>query len=129
MYTHSKAAEKHLEVMLIHRNQNRYLIAPEAMEVLGMVRMGMEFGLLAIDCHGAYMRVNGSNIVPLDRTRVRNAVRRSGAPIDKIEHVLNAAHLHRNTTVAIKKRRIAVRPLNESAHTSVHTSANEPAYA
>ena len=113
MYTHSKTAEKHLEVMLIHRSQNRYLIAPEAMEVLGMVRMGMEFGLLAVDSHGAYMRVNGSNVVPLSRSRVRNAVRRSGAPADKIEQVLNAANLHRNTVVAVKKRRIAIRPVRE----------------
>jgi hypothetical protein len=110
MYTHSKAAEKNLEVMLTRHNQNRYLIAPDTLEVLGMVRMGMEFGLLAIDAKGAYLRVNGSNVVPLDRTRVRSAVLRSGAPTDKIEQALNASHFRCTTTVAIKKRRIAVRP-------------------
>ena len=101
--------------MLTDRNQNRYLIAPETMEVLGMVRMGMEFGLLAVDAKGAYMRVNGSNVVPLNRSRVRNAVRRSGAPQNKIERVLNAANLHSKTMVAIKKRRIAVRPPHDHA--------------
>jgi len=115
VYTHSKTAERHLEVMLMHRSQNRYLIAPEAMEVLGMVRMGMEFGLLAIDAHGAYMRVNGSNVVPLSRSRVRDAVRRSGAPQEKIDQALNATHPHRTTTIAIKKRRVAVRPQHEAA--------------
>jgi hypothetical protein len=51
-----------------------YVTSPKAFHVLGIVRFGMEYGLLATGADGQYFRVNGSQIVALDSTLVHRAI-------------------------------------------------------
>jgi hypothetical protein len=48
--------------------------APKSVKVLGIVRMGLEFGLLGQDADGRYLRVNGSQIEHLNRSAVLAAI-------------------------------------------------------
>ena len=48
--------------------------APRAFHVLGLVRFGLEYGLLATNANGLYFRVNGSHIMALDSDQVRRAI-------------------------------------------------------
>ena len=51
-----------------------YVAAPKAFRVLGIVRFGLEYGLLATNTRGHYFRVNGSQVEPLDGGWVRHAI-------------------------------------------------------
>ena len=51
-----------------------FVAAPKSLKILGIVRMGLEFGLLGQDTDGRYLRVNGSQIEPLDRSEVLSAI-------------------------------------------------------
>jgi hypothetical protein len=51
-----------------------YVTAPKYMHVLGIVRFGLEYGLLATDAEGGYYRVNGSRLAPLDKHSVGRAI-------------------------------------------------------
>jgi hypothetical protein len=45
-----------------------FVTAPKSVKILGIVRMGLEFGLLGQYANGRYLRVNGSQIEPLNRS-------------------------------------------------------------
>jgi hypothetical protein len=64
-----------LSVILGHPSIRAYVAAPRDIKLLGVVRMGMEFGLLGIDCHGNYVRVNGSLVRTLQHRQVEHAIR------------------------------------------------------
>ena len=51
-----------------------YVAAPKTFRVLGIVRFGLEYGLLATDPQGQYCRVNGSQVELLDCSSVRQAI-------------------------------------------------------
>jgi len=51
-----------------------FVAAPKSLKILGVVRMGLEFGLLGQDASGTYLRVNGSQIEPLNRSEVLAAI-------------------------------------------------------
>jgi hypothetical protein len=51
-----------------------FVAAPKSLRILGVVRMGLEFGLLGQDADGRYLRVNGSQIEPLNRSEVLAAI-------------------------------------------------------
>ena len=51
-----------------------YVAAPKAFRVLGIVRFGLEYGLLATNTRGHYFRVNGSQVEMLDGGCVRHAI-------------------------------------------------------
>jgi hypothetical protein len=51
-----------------------FVAAPKSLKILGIVRMGLEFGLLGQDAEGRYLRVNGSQIEPLNRSEVLAAI-------------------------------------------------------
>jgi hypothetical protein len=51
-----------------------YVTSPKAFHVLGIVRFGQEFGLLATDAQGMYFRVNGSHTEALDHEAVHHAI-------------------------------------------------------
>ena len=53
-----------------------YVAAPKAFHVLGIVRFGMEYGLLATDVDGLHFRVNGSQSVVLKSRHVHRAMDR-----------------------------------------------------
>ena len=51
-----------------------YVAAPKAFRVLGIVRFGLEYGLLATNTQCHYFRVNGSQVELLDGGCVRHAI-------------------------------------------------------
>ena len=57
-----------------------YVAAPKAFHVLGIVRFGMEYGLLATNAEGLYFRVNGSQIMALESDQVRRAIHYAYGP-------------------------------------------------
>jgi hypothetical protein len=63
-----------MRVILGASSLKAYVTAPKFMHVLGIVRFGLEYGLLATDPDGAYFRVNGSRMAPLDRHSVGRAI-------------------------------------------------------
>lgn len=63
-----------MRVILGVSSLKAYVASPKAFHVLGIVRFGMEYGLLATDADGLYFRVNGSQIMALDTVEVRRAI-------------------------------------------------------
>ncbi|WP_342620561.1 hypothetical protein [Rhodoferax sp. GW822-FHT02A01] len=63
-----------LKVVLGTQAMKAFVAAPKEFNVLGIVRMGMEFGLLATTASGSYVRVNGSLVRPLDARAVEEAI-------------------------------------------------------
>jgi hypothetical protein len=64
-----------LQVVLGSQTIKAFVAAPKEFKVLGIVRMGMEFGLLATTASGAYVRVNGSTVKALNADAVEEAIR------------------------------------------------------
>lgn len=64
-----------LQVVLGGQTIKAFVAAPKGFKVLGIVRMGMEFGLLAVTEQGGYFRVNGSTVTLLDTEEVEDAIR------------------------------------------------------
>ena len=64
----------HMQVVLGVSSLKAYVTAPKAFHVLGIVRFGQEYGLLATDTHGQYFRVNGSQVAGLDADTVERAI-------------------------------------------------------
>jgi hypothetical protein len=64
-----------LQVVLGSQTIKAFVAAPKEFKVLGIVRMGMEFGLLATTTSGLYVRVNGSTVKALSTEAVDDAIR------------------------------------------------------
>ncbi len=63
-----------MRVILGVSSLKAYVASPKAFHVLGIVRFGLEYGLLATNADGLYFRVNGSQIMVLDTVQVRRAI-------------------------------------------------------
>jgi hypothetical protein len=63
-----------MRIILGASSLKAYVTAPKWMHVLGIVRFGLEYGLLATDPEGFYFRVNGSCVEPLDEQCVQRAI-------------------------------------------------------
>jgi hypothetical protein len=63
-----------MRVILGVSSLKAYVAAPKAFHVLGIVRFGLEYGLLATNADGLYFRVNGSQILALEGDEVRRAI-------------------------------------------------------
>jgi hypothetical protein len=63
-----------MKVILGASSLKAYVTAPRSFHVLGVVRFGMEYGLLATDSAGLYFRVNGSQALSLDGAEVVRAL-------------------------------------------------------
>jgi len=63
-----------LRVILGVSSLKAYVTAPKEFHVIGIVRLGQEYGLLATDASGFFFRVNGSQIQALDGGKVRRAI-------------------------------------------------------
>ena len=75
MNTKSKSkSHSPLQVVLGSQTIKAFVAAPKEFKVLGIVRMGMEFGLLATTASGTYVRVNGSTVKALSTEAVEDAV-------------------------------------------------------
>lgn len=76
MNTKSKSqSHASLQVVLGSQTIKAFVAAPKEFKVLGIVRMGMEFGLLATTASGLYVRVNGSTVKALSTEAVEEAIR------------------------------------------------------
>ncbi|WP_342618191.1 hypothetical protein [Rhodoferax sp. GW822-FHT02A01] len=64
-----------LQVVLGSQTIKAFVASPKEFKVIGIVRMGMEFGLLATSASGAYVRVNGSTVQRLNSAAVEEAIR------------------------------------------------------
>jgi len=69
-----RTPDEGLQVILGGHTVKAFVAAPRDMQVLGIVRMGMEFGLLAQSKSGNYLRINGSEVQRLDRLEVEAAI-------------------------------------------------------
>lgn len=63
-----------MKVILGRSHISAFVAAPKTVQILGIVRLGMEFGLLGLNEAGTYLRVNGSRFEELDRETVRRAI-------------------------------------------------------
>ena len=63
-----------MQVILGVASLKAYVTAPKAFRVLGIVRFGLEYGLLATNTEGVYFRVNGSQVAALDSGTVERAI-------------------------------------------------------
>lgn len=74
--TNTKAKpHKYMQVLLGHQTLMAYVAAPKKFNIIGVVRMDMEFGLLARTETGTYVRVNGSLEQNLCQAQVESAIR------------------------------------------------------
>jgi hypothetical protein len=64
-----------LQVVLGSQTIKAFVAAPKESKVLGIVRLGMEFGLLATTASGVYVRVNGSTVKALSSEAVEEAIK------------------------------------------------------
>ena len=67
----SKRAQTGMGVVLGCHAIRAFVVCPDKYKVLGIVRMGMEFGLLATTESGSYVRVNGSTVSARDLNMTR----------------------------------------------------------
>ena len=63
-----------MRVILGASSLKAYVTAPKTMHVLGIVRFGQEYGLLATNSEGTFFRVNGSRMAELDTHSVNRAL-------------------------------------------------------
>lgn len=94
-----------------------FVAAPGHLRVLGVVRLDLEFGLLAVDADGEFVRVNGSQIQPLDGTAVRRAIHLAQAnvrvaPLREYDQVWDRKTSVPRPQITLRKRRA----LDPSAH-------------
>jgi hypothetical protein len=83
-----------------------FVAAPNSLKILGIVRMGLEFGLLAQDTEGRYLRVNGSQIEELNRSEVLTAIEFAMESGRRSSHMEQPVFpVFAKPVVAIRKRR------------------------
>lgn len=107
MNTKSKSQQA-LQVVLGSQTIKAFVAAPKEFKVLGIVRMGMEFGLLATTAAGAYVRVNGSTVKPLNMEAVEEAIRVARATGRGESYAASRAHSTTpasSAAVIVRKRR------------------------
>ena len=121
-----------LKVVLGTQTMKAFVTAPKEFEVLGVVRMGMEFGLLATTTAGSYFRVNGSMVRPLDTREVEEAMQlaltsgRGESYATSRERSARAAQLASQPLIQHKRKRFVELPpfntapaVNSSMHADV----------
>ena len=104
--------QESMRVILGRTHLSAFVTAPKAVQVLGIVRMGMEFGLLARDQAGSYVRVNGSQFVALDLELVERAISIAAANAADVPPTVPVLkHSRPVPTVVVRKhRRVSCSP-------------------
>ena len=109
MTTKSKSkSHQPLQVVLGSQTIKAFVAAPKEFKVLGIVRMGMEFGLLATTASGSYVRVNGSTVKALSTDAVEEAIRVARATGRGESYAASRSHAATATAapaVIVRKRR------------------------
>jgi len=101
-------SQQSLQVVLGSQTIKAFVAAPKEFKVLGIVRMGMEFGLLATTASGAYVRVNGSTVKALNADQVEEAIRVARATGRGESYAASRSHAASGTVapaVIVRKRR------------------------
>lgn len=94
-----------MKVVLGSSSIRAFVAAPKHLKVVGVVRMGQEFGLLAMNEAGAYLRVNGSQNVELNSREVLRALQIARFAGHHGED-LSATAPVQAPKVAVRKRRV-----------------------
>jgi hypothetical protein len=100
-----------LQVVLGSQTIKAFVAAPKEFKVLGIVRMGMEFGLLATTVSGSYVRVNGSTVKALSTEAVEEAIKIARSSGRGESYAASRMHTTSNATspsapaVIVRKRR------------------------
>jgi hypothetical protein len=109
MNTKSKSkSHPPLQVVLGSQTIKAFVAAPKEFKVLGIVRMGMEFGLLATTASGTYVRVNGSTVKALSTEAVEEAIRIARSSGRGESYAASRSHNATSTAapaVIVRKRR------------------------
>jgi len=111
--------EQSLKVVLGSQTIKAFVAAPRAFKVLGIVRIGLEFGLLATDPRGIYVRVNGSTVAALDQAAVDAAIALACATGRGESYAASRLQQLAQPTVVVRKRR-SIPPGRRSHETSVN---------
>lgn len=108
MKTKSKTSKQALQVVLGSQTIKAFVAAPKEFKVIGIVRMGMEFGLLATTAAGNYVRVNGSLIEALNNEVVEAAiaVARTSGRGESYAMTRSSAKVVAPTVIVRKRRRL-----------------------
>lgn len=112
MKTKFKASKQPLQVVLGSQTIKAFVAAPKEFKVIGIVRMGMEFGLLATTAAGNYVRVNGSQIEALNNEVVEAAVAvaRTSGRGESYAMTRSSAKVVAPTVILRKRRRLLTEP-------------------
>ena len=101
-----------MQVILGVASLKAYVTAPKAFHVLGIVRFGQEYGLLATNTNGLYFRVNGSQIAALDACTVERAIDYAQGRSRSHFHAPEApARVTATPQIVVRKHRHAAPPL------------------
>jgi hypothetical protein len=89
---------------------------------MGIVRMGMEFGLLATTSSGNYVRVNGSQIEALNNEAVEAAIAlaRTSGRGESYAMSRSSAQVVAPTVIVRKRRRLVLETSNAVATPAQH---------
>lgn len=122
MNTKSKSHQP-LQVVLGSQTIKAFVAAPKEFKVLGIVRMGMEFGLLATTASGSYVRVNGSTVKALSTDAVEEAIRIARATGRGESYAASRSHaVVASPAVIVRKRRRHVQVPEFQAEPAVNAS-------
>lgn len=100
-----------LQVVLGSQTIKAFVVAPKRFNILGIVRIGMEYGLLALNEDGSYLRVNGSVEMALETVEVEHAIRLAIAGGAGKPHASsNFCHAPQTPSVVFRKHRHAQLP-------------------
>lgn len=123
----NQPSNKALQVVLGSQTIKAFVASPKEFKVIGIVRMGMEFGLLATSASGAYVRVNGSTVQRLNTAAVEEAIRAArlnGRGESYAASRAHAAHPQSQVSpaVIVRKRRRFVEFAAPHANAAVNAS-------
>lgn len=70
-------SNQRMEVILGGLTAKAFVAVPHQYKAIGIVRFGIEFGMLAVTLEGHYVRVNGTQIERLSSREVEDAIYRA----------------------------------------------------
>jgi len=101
-----KSYKHPLQVILGSQTIKAFVASPKEFKVIGIVRIGLEFGLLATTAAGNYVRVNGSQIEALSNSAVEDAIALARLNGRGESYAASRAHMVAIVpTVIVRKRR------------------------
>lgn len=115
-----------LQVILGSQTIKAFVASPKEFKVIGIIRIGLEFGLLATTASGNYVRVNGSLIESLCNADVEDAIALARLNGRGESYAASRAHMVAAvpTVVVRKRRRFSLEAMSSSnLHQGMQTIA------